>query len=91
MSEQTAVASMCCVDCGKVISNETTLSEILDFVASAAANGWTFNEKGFVCCPECDDERGPVVDRPHHGGVGAYRRSRGAGGMDEWTPKITPP
>jgi len=44
---------MCCRDCGKVISKETMLSGILDFVASAEASGWTFDAKGFVCCSDC--------------------------------------
>ena len=48
---------MCCRDCAKIISKETTLSGILDFVASAEAGGWTFNERGFVCCPECSHQR----------------------------------
>jgi hypothetical protein len=52
-TEPKAVASMCCGGCGKVISKETTLSGILDFVAGAEAAGWIFNEKGRVCCPEC--------------------------------------
>jgi len=53
MSEQTAVASMCCADCGKVLSvKDVPLGEILNFVAGAEAQGWTFNERGFVCCPE---------------------------------------
>jgi hypothetical protein len=55
--KRTAVASMCCRDCAKIISKETTLSGILDFVASAEAGGWTFNERGFVCCPECSHQR----------------------------------
>jgi len=54
MSEQTAVASMCCADCGKVHSvSDVPLGEILDFVAGAEAQGWTFNAKGLVFCPEC--------------------------------------
>jgi hypothetical protein len=51
--KRTAVASMCCGGCGKIIPKEVPLSGILDFVASAEAAGWAFNEKGWVCCPEC--------------------------------------
>jgi hypothetical protein len=61
MNERTAVASMCCA-CGKIISKETMLSGILDFVAGAEASGWGFDERGFVRCPECSsvkkDQRG---------------------------------
>jgi hypothetical protein len=52
---------MCCA-CGKIISKETMLSGILDFVAGAEASGWGFDERGFVRCPECSsvkkDQRG---------------------------------
>jgi len=55
--QQTSATTMCCRHCGKVISKETTLSGILDFVAGAEATGWTFNENGFVCCPECSEDQ----------------------------------
>jgi hypothetical protein len=44
---------MRCGDCGKIVTQETTLSGILDFVDRTEAAGWTFNARGFVCCPEC--------------------------------------
>jgi hypothetical protein len=51
--KRTAVASMRCGDCGKIVTQETTLSGILDFIDRTEAAGWTFNARGFVCCPEC--------------------------------------
>jgi len=54
LNEQTAVASMCCRDCGEVLAvDDVPLSELPDFVASAEARGYTFSAGGFVRCSEC--------------------------------------
>src|SRR5262249_20077673 len=45
---RTAVASMCCRDCGKVIAKETSLTGILDFVAGAEARGLDVQRQGAV-------------------------------------------
>src|SRR5262249_14706633 len=61
--QQTTVASMCCGSCGKVISKETTLSGILDFVASAEAAGLDVQREGVRMLPRVL-EAGGLSRRP---------------------------